>query len=231
MPFSVLSNAFTILFISAPFYLVSCLPTTCGISHCGRNMVSDNAAVIQCPTASAQRERENYSLAPNLENFMDIDRSGFDSFQTGHSGHCFQGAQPGSQACSSVVVIGMGDTVISSSSRCTQNGERWDFKLESCKGLKIVTCFPIILEQCFSNRRFYKAVSTSVGYGWVRRFHISSKFWRPPLNSSNLEDICPLCIILQYLVSRKLKKITFVRVNFEGFQFNYLNYSSSGALS
>lgn len=126
MPFRVLSNAFMILFpylfiISAPLYLVSCFPTICGISHYGRNMVSDNAGVIHCPTASAQRERENYSLAPNLENFMNIDRSGF-LCQIGHSDHCFQGAQPGSQACSSVVVMGTSDTVIRSSSRCTQNG-------------------------------------------------------------------------------------------------------------
>lgn len=69
-------------------------------------MVSDNAAVIQCPTASAQRERENYSLAPNLENFMDIDRSGFDSFQTGRA---FGPLFPGSSAWLTGLLLGGGD--------------------------------------------------------------------------------------------------------------------------
>lgn len=78
--------------ISAPFYLVSFFSTICGISRYGRNMVSDNAGVIHCLTASTQRERENYSLAPNLENFMNIDRSGFDSLLNWAFGPLFPGS-------------------------------------------------------------------------------------------------------------------------------------------
>lgn len=43
-------------------------------------------------------------------------------------------------------------------------------------------------------------------------------------SSSMIEDICRLGIILQYSVSRKLKKVVYVRLSFEGFRFNCLNY-------
>lgn len=68
-------------------------------------MVSDNAGVIHCPTASAQRERENYSLAPNLENFMNIDRSGFDSLPN----WAFRPLFPGSSAWLTGLLLGGGD--------------------------------------------------------------------------------------------------------------------------
>lgn len=84
MPSRVSSHAFMILFpylsiISAPFSLVSSFSTVCGISHYGRNTVSDNAGVIHYATVPSQRERENHSLASNLENFINIDHLGFDS--------------------------------------------------------------------------------------------------------------------------------------------------------